>query len=214
MLSTAVLAIDAMHPERDRVEQVAALLRQGQVAGVPTDTIYGLAANPFDTEAIARVYEAKGRDDGKPLSLMVGGVAQAEQLAGAPLPPLFYRLAEKFWPGPLTLIIPAGAHLPSRLTAGGTTVALRQPLCPIVLALIDAAGFPITATSANRSGAADCRSAEEVRQQLDGRIPVIVDGGPSPRALPSTLLDLTSPTPRILRPGAIPEAELLPLLEG
>ena len=214
MLSTAVLAIDAIHPEHDRIEQAAALLRQGEVAGVPTDTIYGLAANPFDTAAIARVYEAKGRDDGKPLSLMVGGVAQAEALAGAPLPPLFYRLAEKFWPGPLTLIIPAGAHLPSRLTAGGNTVALRQPLCPIVLALIEAAGFPITATSANRSGAADCRSAEEVRQQLEGRIPNIIDGGPSPRALPSTLLDLTSPTPRILRPGAIPEAELLPLLEG
>jgi L-threonylcarbamoyladenylate synthase len=83
-----------------------------------------------------------------------------------------------------------------------------------VLALIDAAGFPITATSANRSGAADCRSAGEVSQQLDGRIPIIVDGGPSPRALPSTLLDLTSPTPRILRPGAIPEAELQPLLHG
>ncbi len=213
MFSTAVLAINAIDPERDRIEQVAALLRQGQVAGVPTDTIYGLAANPFDVAAIARVYEAKGRDDGKPLSLMVNGVAQAEALAGAALPPLFYRLAEKFWPGPLTLIIPAGAHLPRRLTAGGTTVALRQPLCAIVLALIDAAGFPITATSANRSGAADCRSAEEVRQQLDGRIPIVVDGGLSPRALPSTLLDLTSPVPRILRPGAISEADLQPLLQ-
>ena len=213
-IRTVVLAIDPLHPEAGRIEQAAGALRRGDVVGVPTDTIYGLAANPFDTAAIERVYEAKGRDDGKPLSLMVAGVSQAEALAGAPLSELFYRLAGRFWPGPLTLIIPAAAHLPRRLTAGGDTIALRQPLCPIVLSLIDAAGFPITATSANRSGAADCRSAEEVRQQLEGRIPLIVDGGPSPRALPSTLVDLTSSVPKILRAGAIREEELQPLLQA
>lgn len=214
MHATAVLTIDPLHPEADRIAVAAAFLRRGEVVGVPTDTIYGLAANPFDTAAIERVYEAKGRDDGKPISLMVAGVAQTEKLAAGTLPPLFYRLAEQFWPGPLTLIIPAGPHLPRRLTAGGDTVALRQPFCPIVLALIEAAGFPLTATSANRSGAADCRSADEVRQQLDGRISLIVDGGPSPRSLPSTLVDLASPVPRILRAGAIPPEELQPLLQA
>lgn len=177
------------------------------MAALPTDTIYGLAADARSEAAVARVFALKGRSFAKPLGLVVRDLAQAEEVAQAP-PPLFYRLAAAFWPGPLTLIVAARPHLPARLSAGTGTVGMRQPDLPLLAELLCRVGFPLTATSANRSGEAECHSAEAVAAQFGAELEMLVDGGPSPRVLASTMVDLTGAAPRILRPGAIPAAAI------
>ena len=175
---------------------------------MPTDTFYGLAADPFNLRAVDRVYEIKSRSRHKPLSLLIESVDQAEDLAV--LPDEFYALARKFWPGPLTIIVRAASRLPLKVTANTGNVALRVPSAPIPLAVVQAAGIPITATSANLSGASECTSAEAVRDQLHDRISIIVDGGISPREIASSIVDLTDDEARwrILREGAIPAQEI------
>ena len=143
---------------------------------MPTDTFYGLAADPFNLRAVERVYEIKSRLRHKPLSLLIENVDQAEEFA-RPLPDDFHLLARRFWPGPLTMIVPAASHLPLKVTANTGNVALRVPAAEIPLAVVRAAKIPITATSANLSGAAECTTAEQVQEQLQGRIALIVDGG-------------------------------------
>lgn len=194
---------------------VAELLRHlaaGGVAAVPTDTLYGLAANALDPAAIGRVFALKGRDFHKPLPVVVRDPAQAATLTPQ-LPSRFYELTAAFWPGPLTLVLPAAPHVPAALTAGTGTIALRQPNLPFLRALLTATGFPLTATSANRSGAPSCRTAAEVIAQLGEDCPLVVDAGPSPSALPSTILDLCASEPRLIRAGAIPIERLAPLLK-
>src|SRR5437660_12406120 len=180
---------------------------------MPTDTFYGLAADPFNLRAVERVYEIKSRSRHKPLSLLIQDVEQAEELA-KPLPEEFHALAKKFWPGPLTIIVKAAARLPLKVTANTGNVAIRVPSATIPMEVIRAAGVPITATSANVSGASECTTAACVRTQLGERIPLIVDGGPSPRSVASTIVDLTDSAGgwRILREGAIPSDELTALL--
>jgi tRNA threonylcarbamoyl adenosine modification protein (Sua5/YciO/YrdC/YwlC family) len=176
---------------------------------MPTDTFYGLAADPFNLRAVERVYEIKSRSRHKPLSLLIEGVEQAEELA-KPLTDEFYKLAAKFWPGPLTIIVRAASRLPLKVTANTGNVALRVPNAPIPLAVVIAAQIPITATSANLSGETECTTAAAVRDQLGTRIPIIVDGGESPREVASTIIDLTDEEARwkILREGAIPSHEI------
>ena len=156
-----------------------------------------------------KVYDIKTRSRHKPLSLLIGSTDQAEELA-KPLPEEFYALTRKFWPGPLTIIVRAGSKLPLKVTANTGNVALRVPSAKIPLAVVTAAAIPITATSANLSGAAECTSAEQVRDQLQGRINIIVDGGTSPRDVASTIVDLSDETARwrIIREGAIPADEI------
>jgi tRNA threonylcarbamoyl adenosine modification protein (Sua5/YciO/YrdC/YwlC family) len=178
------------------------------VLGLPTDTFYGLAADPFNLRAVEKIYDVKSRSRHKPLSLMIESVDQAEDLT-RPLPEEFYQLARKYWPGPLTLIVRAASRLPLKVTANTGNVALRVPAAKIPVAVVRAAGVPVTATSANVSGASECTTAEGVRQQLGEFIPVIVDGGPSPRSVASTIVDLTDPSEwRVLREGAIPAQEI------
>jgi L-threonylcarbamoyladenylate synthase len=176
---------------------------------MPTDTFYGLAADPFNLRAVDRVYEIKSRSRHKPLSLLIEDVDQAEELA-KPLPEEFRALARKFWPGPLTIIVRAASRLPLKVTANTGNVALRVPNSKIPLAVVQAARIPITATSANLSGESECTSAEAVRDQLGVRIPIIVDGGASPREVASTIIDLTDEEARwkVLREGAIPTHEI------
>ena len=207
------LPIDATQPEPERIAQVCAVLNAHGVVGLPTDTVYGLAANPWDLAAVEQVYRVKGRAHDKPLLLLVAGIGQVEELAGR-LDPLFYKLAAAFWPGPLTLIVEAGARLPLKVTAQTGHVALRQPRAPIAMAVIRAAGHPLTATSANRSGEPECLSAFEVERQLGEHLPLIVDGGPAASPLLSSLVDLTCQPPRLLREGAIAAAALQPFLAG
>ncbi len=199
-----IVKINSEKPEASLIRYAADQIRAGEVLGMPTDTFYGLASDPFNLRAVDRVYEIKSRSRHKPLSLLIESVDQAEELA-QPLPEEFYALARKFWPGPLTMIIRASSRLPLKVTANTGNVALRIPNSAIPLAVVQAAGIPITATSANLSGESECTTAEAVRDQLQDRIAIIVDGGTSPRDVASTIVDLTDEEARwkIQREGAI-----------
>ena len=186
-----ILKIHADSPEASLIKYAAEQIQAGKVLGMPTDTFYGLAADPFNLRAVERVYEIKSRSRHKPLSLLIENVDQAEEFAG-PLPDDFQLLARRFWPGPLTMIVPA-AEIP--------------------LAVVRAAKIPITATSANLSGAAECSTAEQVREQLQDRISLIVDGGASPRSALSTIVQFNQDDSwEILREGAIPAKEIIEAL--
>jgi tRNA threonylcarbamoyl adenosine modification protein (Sua5/YciO/YrdC/YwlC family) len=191
-------------PEPSLVRYAADQIRAGQVLGMPTDTFYGLAADPYNLRAVERVYEIKSRSRHKPLSLLIESVDQAEELA-QPLPEEFYVLARRYWPGPLTIIVKASPRLPLKVTANTGNVALRVPNAQIPLAVVQAAKIPITATSANLSGETECTTAMAVRDQLQDRLSIIVDGGTSPREIASTIVDLTDEEARwrVLREGAI-----------
>ena len=204
-----IIKISSDAPESSLVKYAADQIRAGEVLGMPTDTFYGLSADPFNLRAVDRVYDIKTRSRHKPLSLLIENVDQAEELAKA-LPEEFYALARKYWPGPLTIIVKAGSRLPLKVTANTGNVALRVPNAKIPLAVVTAAAIPITATSANLSGASECTSAEQVHEQLMGRISIIVDGGTSPRDIPSTIVDLTDEGARwrIMREGAISAEEI------
>src|SRR6266403_916987 len=186
-----IIKINHENPEASLVKYAAEQIRSGQVLGMPTDTFYGLAADPLNLRAVERVYEIKSRSRHKPLSLLIESVDQAEELA-RPLPKEFYDLARRFWPGPLTIIVRAASRLPLKVTANSGNVALRVPAASIPMAVMKAAGIPITATSANVSGASECTTADGVRKQLGEAIPIIVDGGTSPRDIPSTIIDLSN----------------------
>jgi L-threonylcarbamoyladenylate synthase len=208
-----IIKISQETPEASLVNYVAEKIKAGHVLGMPTDTFYGLAADPFNLRAVERVYEIKSRSRHKPLSLLIENVDQAEDLA-RPLPEEFYKLARKFWPGPLTIIVQASSKLPLKVTANSGNVALRVPSAKIPLAVVQAAGIPITATSANLSGATECTTAIQVRDQLMERISIIVDGGTSPRDVASTIVDLSADNGnwRVIREGAIPTPEITAFL--
>lgn len=199
-----ILKVNSSNPEPNLIAYVADRLRAGQVVSVPTDTFYGLAADPVNLRAVDRIYDIKTRNRHKALSLMVDSLDMAEGLVHE-VTKDFELLAEKFWPGPLTIIARASARLPLKVTANTGNVALRVPAAEIPVAIIKAAKFPITATSANLSGESECTTAGEVREQLGDRIPLIVDGGTSPRSVASTIVDLSSPDGdwRVVRAGAI-----------
>jgi len=207
-VAAEIVRINSEAPEGSLIAYVAEQIRAGYVLGMPTDTFYGLAADPFNLRAVEKIYDVKSRSRHKPLSLIVESVDQAEDLT-RPLPEEFYKLARKYWPGPMTLIVRAASRLPLKVTANTGNVALRVPAATIPVAVVRAAGVPLTATSANVSGAAECTTADGVRQQLGELIPVIVDGGPSPRSVASTIIDLTDPAGwRVQREGAIPTQEI------
>jgi tRNA threonylcarbamoyl adenosine modification protein (Sua5/YciO/YrdC/YwlC family) len=207
-LAAEIVKINPETPDMRLVSYVAERIKAGQVIGMPTDTFYGLAADPLNLRAVDLIYDVKSRSRHKPLSLLIESVEQAEELA-RPLPDVFYAITRKYWPGPLTIIVKASSRLPLKVTANTGNVALRVPAARVPVAVIRAAGVPITATSANISGASECTTADGVRQQLGKSIGLIVDGGPSPRDVASTIINLSEPGKlTILRQGAIPESEL------
>lgn len=212
-LRPEIVKINTRNPEASLVAYAAEKIRSGVVLGMPTDTFYGLAADPFNLHAVDRIYEIKTRSRHKPLSLLTESVDQAAELTW-PVPETFYLLARRFWPGPLTIIVKADPKVPLKVTANTGNVALRVPASEVALAIIRAAGLPITATSANLHGEAECTTAQAVRDQLGDCLPIIVDGGQSPRDIASTIVDLTSEDGhwRILRQGAIPYDEIAELL--
>lgn len=173
----------------------------------PTETFYGLGAHALDAEAVERVFAAKGRPPEKPLIVLVEAVAMAERLSRG-ISPRARELMARYWPGPLTLVLPAADDLPPQVTGGTGTVSVRVPGHPLALALVRAAGIPITAPSANLSGADPPTTAEEVRAGLGGRIDLILDGGPTAGGLASTILDVTTEPPRVLRAGAVAVLDL------
>jgi L-threonylcarbamoyladenylate synthase len=209
-LHAEIVKINSAEPEPSLIAYAAQKLSQGEVLGMPTDTFYGLAADPLNLRAVDRIYEIKSRSRHKPLSLLIESVDHAETLT-KDLPDEFFALARKFWPGPLTMIVKAGGRLPLKVTANTGNVAIRVPAAAIPVAIIRVSGYPITATSANLSGAAECTSADGVREQLGSRIGIIVDGGPSPRESASTIVDLSGDfgrTWRVQREGAILTSEI------
>lgn len=211
-MAAEVVKINADNPDPRMVSYVADQIKKGAVVGMPTDTFYGLAADPLNLRAVDLIYDVKSRSRHKPLSLLIESVEQAEYLA-RPLPKEFYAITQKYWPGPLTIIVKASSRLPLKVTANTGNVALRVPAARIPVEVIRAAGVPITATSANISGASECTTAEGVRQQLGNKISLIVDGGTSPRDVASTILDMSEPGKcTVLRHGAIPENELAEFL--
>ncbi len=194
------------------VLRAAAHLRQGGVAVLPTETVYGLAANAFDPAAIALVYRIKGRPPHNPVIVHVSNLEMARDCAES-WPPSASRLASAFWPGPLTLVLPRSNLIPDIVTAGGPTVAVRFPGHPIMRAVIDACGFPLAAPSANLSGQVSPTTCLHAAQALAGRVSVLVDGGPCQVGIESTVVDLSADSPRVLRPGMI-SAESIELILG
>ncbi len=184
------------------VERAVALLQAGEVIGLPTETVYGLAANALNAEAVARIYAIKGRPEYNPIIVHVASLVLAKSCA-ADWPEAATRLAEAFWPGPLTLVLPKSHSIPPIVTAGGGTVGIRWPSHPFMQAVIRRGGFPIAAPSANLSNQLSPTNAVHVQSGLGNRIPMIVDGGQCQVGIESTVVDLTGPTARILRPGMI-----------
>lgn len=194
-------------------EEAAALLRAGQVVAVPTETVYGLAANALDPQAVAAIYAAKGRPAHNPIIVHVASEAMARECV-AQWPPEAAALCRAFWPGPLTLVLPRAAAIPDVVTGGGSTVGVRWPRHPFMQVLIQRCGFPLAAPSANLANRVSPTTAAHVRAHLDGRIPLIVDGGPCPVGIESTVVALSGGGFRVLRPGLIHEESLAAVLGG
>ena len=193
---TGVIAAD----EAGVLEQAAAAVEQGAVIGVPTDTVYGLVCLCSDAAAIDRLFAVKERPADKPLPVLLGDARQAQTIVRGTVAPVARMLMERYWPGPLTLVLPAQTHLPAALTAGGETVGVRVPAQPFLQALARRVG-PLASSSANRSGAPPCATAAAVAEQLDRRIPLLIDAGPTALAQASAVLDLSAAQPTLLREG-------------
>ena len=192
--------------DNDLTYAVDALLRGGLVA-VPTETVYGLAANGLDADAVARIYEAKGRPSLKPLSLLVPGLDAAESFC-ADIPEQARALAGRFWPGPLTMVLKRRGNVPDIVTAGGGTIGIRCPDHPLTLELMRLAGVPLAAPSANLSDMPSPKCAAEVLSYFNGVIDCVVDGGACALGVESTIIDLSSEPFKILRKGALEEADI------
>lgn len=197
--------------ERGTIAEAAEILRRGGLLAIPTETVYGLGANGLDADAVARIFEAKGRPQDNPLILHIPDASWLERYC-AEVPEAAYRLAERFWPGPLTMILPRADIVPHRTTGGLETVGIRCPDHAVTRAIIAAAGVPVAAPSANLSGRPSCTTAEHVRADMDGRIDGIVDGGASRVGVESSIIDLTCTPPRLLRPGGLALEELRAVL--
>jgi L-threonylcarbamoyladenylate synthase len=191
---------------------ILSVLRAGGVVGLPTDTNYGLAADPFNQRAVSQIFNIKGRPETKPILLLVDSLEMTEQIT---LPNvLFRKVARAFWPGPLTLVLPARPAVSEGVTAGSGTVGVRWPLAPFATELVHHFGGPLTATSANRSGKPACVTATEVQNQLGSTLSILVDGGELPSRGGSTLLDLTADPPTLLREGPVDFDTLHDFFEG
>ncbi len=191
----------------DKISAAARILREGGLVAIPTETVYGLGANGLDSRAVQRIFEAKGRPQDNPLILHVTGAQWLPRYC-RDIPPIAYVLARKFWPGPLTMILKRSSIVPDATTAGLDTVAVRCPNHPVTLSIIREAGVPIAAPSANTSGRPSCTTAQDVLEDMDGKIEGVVDGGPCTVGVESTILDLTCQPPRMLRPGGLPLEDL------
>jgi L-threonylcarbamoyladenylate synthase len=198
-----VQAIDPLHPAQVLIERAADLLRSGRLVGYPTETFYGLAADPRRPEAVEAIFVAKGRPERMALPLIAAD-RSAVRACVREFPDAAERLAAAFWPGALTLVLPAALSLPPRLLGGGQTVGIRISPHPVASALARAFGGPIVATSANRSGQPAPMSALEVLEALGREVTLVLDGGPTRGGQASTVLDLTIDPPRVVRSGAVP----------
>jgi L-threonylcarbamoyladenylate synthase len=211
-LATDLIQIDAEQPLPEAIERAAAHIRRGDVIAIPTEALYVLVADPLNLNAVGRVFAAKGREIHRSLPLLISGVFMAEQLAKE-VSSRFQLLARHFWPGPLTIIVPASAQVPLKVTGNTGRLAMRQSRSRVAQALLDWLDQPLIATSANISGQPTCRSGIEVFGVMDGRVDLILDSGPCP-GLGSTTVDITEPYWKIIREGAVSEKEIADCLKG
>ena len=206
-MKTIALRIDTKKPQPRLIRKAALLLQHGELVAFPTETVYGLGANALSSKAIRKIFKAKGRPSDNPLIVHIAEKKQLRELVDH-IPPVASKLIKEFWPGPLTIILKKSALIPSEISAGLNTVAVRMPKNQIARALIRSAGFPVAAPSANLSGKPSPTSASHVLQDLKGRVACVIDGGPTHVGLESTVIDLTEPIPTILRPGKISPAAI------
>ena len=210
-MATNLIEINPEEPQTEVLERAAAAVRRGKVAAIPTDALYTLVADPFNLGAVAQVFHAKGREPHRSLPILVGDLMMAEELASE-LSNRFFILARRFWPGPLTIIVPASARVPLKLTGNTGRLALRQSRSKVANQLIAMLNQPLISTSANISGRPTCRSGIDVFGTMDGRVDLVIDGGICNGA-GATTIDITEPYWRLIRAGAIEEKEIAECLQ-
>jgi L-threonylcarbamoyladenylate synthase len=210
-MATDLIEIDVEQPDEEAVERAAAAIRRGEVVAIPTEALYTLVADPFNLRAVGQVFAAKGREAQRSLPLLVSDIPMAEDLA-AEVNSRFYILARHFWPGPLTLIVPASAKVPLKVTGNTGRLAVRQSKSKLANALLDYLDQPLIATSANKSGQPTCRSGIEVFGTMDGRVSLVLDGGLC-TGEGSTTVDITEPYWRVIKMGSVEEKEIAACLK-
>jgi L-threonylcarbamoyladenylate synthase len=210
-VKTRILRIDPEAVDSGLIADVASILLANGIMAYPTETFYGLGAAAFSAKAVSGIFRLKKRDPRKSLSVIASDLEMVGEIAAA-LPPVFWTLAEEFWPGPLTLVLKASPALPGFLAGPGSSIAVRIPPLPWLRKLAYEMSQPLTATSANLSGVKETADPAEVEAAFKGKIDLIIDGGTTPGGAPSTLLDLTSPEPRLLREGVIPAEKIWAVL--
>lgn len=211
-MATDLIEIDPDQPAPEAIERAAAHVRRGDVVAIPTEALYMLVADPLNLNAVGRVFAAKGREIHRSLPLLIGGVYMAEELAKE-LSTRFHLLARHFWPGPLTVIVPASAKVPLKVTGNTGRLAMRQSRSRVAQALLDWLDQPLIATSANLSGQPTCRSGIEVFGTMDGRVDLVLDGGAC-NGLGATTVDITEPYWKVIREGSVSEKEIADCLKG
>jgi L-threonylcarbamoyladenylate synthase len=211
-VATDLIEIDPDNPDHKAMELAAAAIRRGRIIAMPTDGLYALVADPYNLQAVGRVFSAKGREFTSSLPLLVGDLLMAEDLAKE-ITGRFLLLARRFWPGPLTMIVPASAKVPLKVTGNTGRLAMRQPKSAVANALLELLDQPLIATSANISGQPTCRSGIETFGVMDGRIDLVLDGGLS-LGPGNTTVDITEPYWRVIREGAITEREIAECLRA
>lgn len=206
-MKTVVQKIDPVNPGPSKLKRAAAILKAGKLVAFPTDTVYGIGADAFNEGAVRQIFVAKRRDTNKPLQVLIAQKSDLQAIA-EDQSEILERLAAEFWPGPLTLVMLARADFPRRVRCNRDTIGVRMPANPIALRLIEAFGAPMAATSANISGSPDPMNAGEVMDYLGGNVDLILDGGPTPGGVPSTVLDISVHPPAVLRQGKLSREDL------
>ena len=210
-MATDLVEIDPQKPQSEVLDRAAAAVRRGKVVAIPTDALYTLVADPYNLHAVTQVFAAKGRESHRSLPILIGGLLTAEELAGE-LNNRFYLLARRFWPGPLTIIVPASARIPLKVTGNTGRLALRHSRSDVANQLIEILNQPLISTSANISGHPTCRSGIDVFGMMDGRVDLVLDGGVCNGA-GSTTVDITEPFWKLIKPGAVNEKEIAECLQ-
>jgi L-threonylcarbamoyladenylate synthase len=211
-MATDLIEINPDQPEPRAIERAAAAIRRGELVAIPTDALYTLVCDPLNLQAVGRIFQAKGREADRALPMLVGDVLMAEDLAKE-VSPRFFLLARHFWPGPLTIIVPASSRVPLKVTGNTGRLAMRQSQSKVADALMAKLGQPLIATSANRSGQPTCASGIEVFGVLDGRVDLVLDGGLATGS-GATTIDITEPYWRVIKEGAIAERDIAEVLKG
>jgi L-threonylcarbamoyladenylate synthase len=211
-MATDLIEIDSEQPDPVALERAAAAVRRGKVVAIPSDALYTLVADPFNLRAVSQVFKAKGREPQRSLPILIRDTMMAEELAGE-LNNRFFLLARRFWPGPLTIIVPASAKMPLKVTGNTGRMALRQSRSHVANQLIAMLNGPLISTSANISGSPTCRSGIEVFGMMDGRVDLVLDGG-SCAGAGATTVDITEPYWRMIKAGAIEEKEIAACLQS